>query len=146
MNYESMSDFEINKAVSMVVDFGDLVCFVNDEREVVYICEVDGAYSMNPVGDFNPCNNPADAWPIIIDNKISIEYDQSEDSWIAHQGDYLIGKYVSICGYRYQYSDKNPLRAAMIVFLMMNENTKSNEGDEEWALKTQRLEIVTTHA
>ena len=137
MNYESMSDFEINKAVATAwlpcdYDFDDKTETVDLVGCATYL----GAHGipderLEKYGEFNPCNNPADAWPIIIDNKISIEYDQSEDSWIAHQGDYLIGKYVSICGYRYQYSDKNPLRAAMIVFLMMNENTKSNECDEE---------------
>lgn len=119
MNYENMSDFEINKAVSMVVDFGDLVCFVNDEREAVYICEVDGAYSMNPVGGFDPCNNPADAWTIILENKISIM--NSDEAWEAsidfngdlnkHGTDEVLTKHIE---------DENPLRAAMIVFLMMN--------------------------
>lgn len=119
MNYELMSNFEINKAVSMAVDFGDLACFANDEREVVYICEVDGAYSMNPVGDFNPCNNPSDAWPIIIENEISIVDPIScglDKKWMASKF------YPEFNKKDIDWDDKNPLRAAMIVFLMMNKS------------------------
>ncbi|WP_193165671.1 phage protein NinX family protein, partial [Enterobacter hormaechei] len=61
------------------------------------------------------CNNPADAWPIITANKISI-YAMSEadkrGGWGAeafHPND------------AYSFND-NPLRAAMIVFLMMQES------------------------
>lgn len=64
---------------------------------------------------FDPCNNPADAWPIITANKISI-YAMSEadkrGGWGAeafHPND------------AYSFND-NPLRAAMIVFLMMQES------------------------
>ena len=50
-------------------------------------------------------NNPADAWPIIAANKINIDFQYG--SWpIAEYDEYI-------------YTDKNPLRAAMIVFLMM---------------------------
>lgn len=65
---------------------------------------------------FDPCNNPADAWPIITENRISIVWDCSEDAsaewWNAFdQFDDCRVQYQSI-----------PLRAAMIVFLMMQEN------------------------
>jgi len=59
---------------------------------------------------FNPCNNPADAWPIIVENKISlfaIRY--TESMWQAEH---------PITGI---FKHENPLRAAMIVFLMMQE-------------------------
>lgn len=64
---------------------------------------------------FDPCNNPADAWPIIYGNKISIEFDcgdstEPQTTW-CHMGNLS-------CGINYQ---SNPLRAAMIVFLMMQE-------------------------
>lgn len=63
------------------------------------------------------CNNPADAWPIIAEHRISIEFDgdnstEPQTTWchVCNLG--------RTCGADYQ---KNPLRAAMIVFLMMQE-------------------------
>lgn len=56
------------------------------------------------------CNNPADAWPIIEQNKISLTYHHSRGHWSAifnHEN-------ISMHG--------SPLRAAMIVFLMMKES------------------------
>lgn len=69
-------------------------------------------------GDFNPCNNPADAWPIIYRHKISIEFDgddstEPETTWCHARDMYRR------CGINYQ---SNPLRAAMIVFLLMQES------------------------
>lgn len=67
---------------------------------------------------FDPCNNPADAWPIILENRISIMQEIKCDcaafgGFSMHhsgQADW------DVCA-----CDKNPLRAAMIVFLMMQE-------------------------
>lgn len=51
-------------------------------------------------------NNPSDTWPIIVENKINIDFQYGE--WPAAEYS------------EYIYTDKNPLRAAMIVFLLMN--------------------------
>lgn len=62
-------------------------------------------------GIFTPCSDPSDSWPIIVDHKIDIQFRTSMPNPIpmAKNGDlYSI--------------DINPLRAAMIVFLMMQEN------------------------
>lgn len=56
------------------------------------------------------CNNPADAWPIIVENRIRIN-PILYTKWMAE--DYL--EDVSSC-------HENPLRAAMIVFLMMQDH------------------------
>ncbi|MBN9706208.1 DUF2591 family protein [Enterobacter roggenkampii] len=59
------------------------------------------------------CNNPADAWPIIVDNRISllsVECLNGDISWLAKN---------KACPSR---GDKNPLRAAMIVYLQMQES------------------------
>lgn len=56
------------------------------------------------------CNNPADAWPIIVENRILIK-PILYTKWMAE--DYL--EDVSSC-------HENPLRAAMIVFLMMQDH------------------------
>ncbi|CAM3451022.1 DUF2591 domain-containing protein [Klebsiella variicola] len=59
MDYSKMSDFEINKRVfSLVMNGRD--------------------WNRQGSGVFNFCNNPADAWPIITANKISI-YAMSEN-------------------------------------------------------------------
>ncbi|HEO1670808.1 TPA: DUF2591 family protein [Klebsiella aerogenes] len=60
-------------------------------------------------GVFNPCNNPADAWQIIESNGIGMRK-QSNGLWCATR-----------MGGAYPIYDDKPLRAAMIVFLMMQE-------------------------
>lgn len=60
------------------------------------------------LSDYDPCNNPADAWPIILSNKISINH-WCTGEWTA---DAIDGEFV--------FSD-TPLRAAMIVYLQMME-------------------------
>lgn len=66
-------------------------------------------------GGFKYTANPADAWPIITKNRISIVWDCSEDAsaewWNAFDQ-------FDDCRVQYQ---PNPLRAAMVVFLMMQE-------------------------
>lgn len=124
-DWQDKSDFEINKAVTVAlgveVTEGEFLKYQEANKPRV------PAKQDCPVHIWvDYCNNPSDSWPIIIENKISVEYDQSCDVWIAHQGDYLMGKYVSACKYRYQHEDKNPLRAAMIVYLEMN-GVKPNE-------------------
>lgn len=69
---------------------------------------------------FDPCNNPADAWPIIVDNGISLEcivINRHEKTWRAQ----FKPAYV-----KHHMNDKNPLRAAMIVFLMMQESKNAS--------------------
>lgn len=58
------------------------------------------------------CNNPADAWQIIANNHIGIApYPSKAFAWSSRHG---MASDLSA-------EDKNPLRAAMIVFLMMQE-------------------------
>lgn len=93
MDYSKLSDIEIDTMVSK-------------------IC--------SPEFHRNYCGNPADAWQIIIGNGISLYHDngnwQAEMTYYAPVGafgtDETCSKFVD---------DKNPLRAAMIVFLMMQE-------------------------
>ncbi|ELY6201974.1 DUF2591 family protein [Cronobacter malonaticus] len=64
------------------------------------------------------CNDPAAAWPIISKHRISIEFDgdnstEPQTTW-CHTTN--LGRTI---GTQYQ---KNPLRAAMITFLMMQES------------------------
>lgn len=62
---------------------------------------------------FNPCNNPADAWPIIAANHIAVVpyLHALPQAWPTALG--VISTFTT--------EDKNPLRAAMIVYLQMME-------------------------
>lgn len=114
-NYEEMSDFEINKAVALIVG----VTF-NDDGDPVRFVECDtGAYADFNEIEFDPCNKPEDAWPIITENKISIMFDSTDTRYEGEYHEWCDA--ISSCqkfGIQYQ---SNPLRAAMIVFLKMNE-------------------------
>lgn len=77
------------------------------------------ARCLNTLTEFD-YNNPADAWPVIVDNEITlfaprhlIHELQVEGMWGAQHFKVNHPKLVT---------DKNPLRAAMIVFLMMKES------------------------
>ena len=100
-DYESMSDFEINCAVAYHIGLSTVM---SDESL-----------------DFKPCNSWADAGLIIENHKISIKpvsrvrnYNEHYDAWEA-----------SVNGPHFEEENKNPLRAAMIVFLMM----KNKDGE-----------------
>jgi len=117
VDYSKMSDFEINLAVVHIVIGSGGYDWDSDKKEV-YLAAMDGGEFL-PNAYFDPCNNPADAWPIISDNRISLMYDQStekgnEAQWCLASSpcDKHIVDYVS---------PSKLLRAAMIVFLMMQD-------------------------
>ncbi|MBC3958686.1 phage protein NinX family protein [Morganella morganii] len=62
---------------------------------------------------FDPCNNPVQATPIIIENKISVNYIDKDIGWGAYHFDEEKGEL--------EIYDKNYYRAAMICFLMMKD-------------------------
>ena len=107
-DYSKMSDFEINKAVATAL--GMDVSGATEENNMMY----------DYVRDY--CNNPSDAWPIILVNGISVcspEHCITPNEWAA-------GRYESFDLYakRLHHGSKNPLRAAMIVYLMMKDEEK----------------------
>ncbi|MEI7177078.1 phage protein NinX family protein [Pectobacterium carotovorum] len=110
MDYSNFSDFEINKLVAKIhLDYEILHPFKNSKSAAV--SWGDGANFHK----FDPCNNASDAWAIVLDSKISIEWDVSDDAqsaWWSASDMYH--------DFNYTHST-NPLRAAMIVFLMMQE-------------------------
>ncbi|MCP4254888.1 MAG: DUF2591 domain-containing protein [Candidatus Scalindua sp.] len=118
MNYNELTDFEINKLVAEKLDKAGLLPYIvtfNDSNEVVYLCEKDSLSSIYPIAHFDPCNNPSDAWPIILDSEITLyapRHLTHKDSWGAQY--YVVNSPKII-------RDKNPLRAAMIVYLMLSE-------------------------
>lgn len=92
-NYEEMSDFEINCEVAKASNWTSK-SFAHEIHS----------------GKWNPCQNPSDAWPIIVDNEISINRWVLSDGWGADRFGH------------FDTRNDNPLRAAMIVFLKMNED------------------------
>ncbi len=117
MNYEEMSDYEINKEVSKYwdviskhLDLEDTEITFNDENETVYVIAENGVFEWLPVTYFDPCKNPNDAWPIIVDNGINLNRSSLQMDGYTWQA----GK-----DFKTQSRDKNPLRAAMIYFLKM---------------------------
>lgn len=98
-NYNEMSDFEINKAAEKLTG--------------MYCEDASGVY----VQSCDYCNNPSDAWPVIVESKISLSIWQNGHTWSAYRmttnDDWMIPEH--------EAKDENPLRAAMIVFLMMQD-------------------------
>lgn len=113
--YRDKSDFEINKAVAVIINGTDAVV---EKFGRIYINDEDRSAMVS----FGPCNNPYDAMPIIIENKITVAYDKLYETWCAHVGsvmgdgdwDYSIEPAINYC-------DDNYYRAAMICFLMMKD-------------------------
>ncbi|MEX5207855.1 DUF2591 family protein [Citrobacter freundii] len=104
MDYSKMSDAEINWKVAFHIG----------------LRTVEKAES----GDFNPCNNPADAWPIIVGKKLSII--NADDKWLCVPEDEPVNGVTGDAVHMIYSGDgaehENPLRAAMIVFLMMQDS------------------------
>ena len=105
MNYSDLTDYEINMRVALCGSSkilpevaGDIDVFIvpADEPQI-----------------FDPCNCPNDAWPISLEHRINIWPKNTNTDWRASR---LTPKQATTC-----HVDANPLRAAMIVFLMMNE-------------------------
>lgn len=102
-NYSEMSNQEIALRVAQLNEMYEDITFTAHDD---YVELGDGANWRK----FNPCNNPSDAWSIILDSRITISPITRGVLWQAFV---IYGKY--------EFVDKNPLRAAMIVFLMMKE-------------------------
>jgi len=119
MDYSTMSDQEINKAVAEIAINGDWFLEPTDESPSWFVnLGVQGKYTVK-LPDY--CNNPADAWPIISANRITIEYDAEHQcdvpvEWVTAYG--IDGLKVHLVAH--QPCDK-ALRSAMIVFLMMQD-------------------------
>ncbi|EOC3061154.1 phage protein NinX family protein [Cronobacter dublinensis] len=133
MDYSKLSDFEINCRVAIALGMKEHF-FMNAEGADNFDEEVPltdrGPIWQTPKyhvvtyrpsnGEcFNPCNNPADAWPIIASNQISLMYEEAMGKWCA-------GKPYWVDGCEWQLDidvmDANPLRSAMIFFLMIQES------------------------
>ena len=116
MNYKEMSDFEINLAAAKA-----------RYHQVEFIAEKEWVAVMGSGYRFDPCSNPLDAWPIILDNGISInKWDKSDSFWTADvERPKACDEYNTI-----EVKHENPLRAAMICFLLMKDAENDNRSTE----------------
>lgn len=129
MDYSQLSDFEINNLVALAIGAKVTDSYrVGDERETIYyslgedeFCVKRGYGSF--VSQFDPCHSPADAWPIIVDNRIAIIPDTAAGEWVAfneftlYEGDWMFASDPA-----HHSNGKNPLRCAMETFLIMQDS------------------------
>ncbi|HHN8391381.1 phage protein NinX family protein [Morganella morganii] len=101
--YRDKSDFEINKAVAIALGAYEVATDIFIDKNRRY--EFDKPKSQF---FFDPCNNPADAMPIINEYGISLIYQEREFQFATNDGNI-------------ECSISNPLKAAMIIFLMMKD-------------------------
>ena len=114
--YRDKSDFEINKAVAVYLGYTaeyeneSVTVFRNNNGGMPMVVSAAADSSDN----FDPCNNPADAMPIVIENRISIKsrFNGHYDEWYASRQ--LNKVHIDATGTNYY-------RIAMEVFLMMKE-------------------------
>ncbi|WP_369461918.1 phage protein NinX family protein [Citrobacter braakii] len=116
MDYSKLSDKEINKLVAFALGCKEVVpdIFMDDIRRYEF------DKPKNKSGNkfyFDPCNNPADAWPIIKDNMISLCAYKRENPGMKEVSWWEADNFCE-----HITRDDNPLRAAMIVFLMMQDS------------------------
>lgn len=113
MDYSKLSDFEINRRVADIAMNGTWHVKPshpdNDTGGWLY-----GSNGIQTYELPDYCNNPENAWPIIVEHKINIEWHEWKNSeWMPYA---LNNATMKSC-----YAT-NPLRAAMITFLMMQES------------------------
>ncbi|ELQ6160079.1 DUF2591 family protein [Cronobacter dublinensis] len=112
MDYSQLSDFEINKRVGSALGKE----LMPDDCQDLGLSGFSEVMLTN--GDFKDyCNDPADAWQIIRGNRIGIIPAPCPGEWKAAHRD--VGEDGTP---RHFTRHINPLRAAMIVFLMMQES------------------------
>ncbi|USR66137.1 DUF2591 family protein [Providencia stuartii] len=118
--YTELSDFEINKKVADLIGATPYPTGLTEYHSPA-VCGMENAIiikSPRKVGSFDPCNNPADAMPIIIDNGISIIFDTGCKAWVAG-----IACWVDGCEWQvsHEVERMNQYRAAMELFLLIKD-------------------------
>lgn len=104
MDYSKLSDQEINMAVAEIL-FPDRPVIESKSRPP---CACITGHEPSKWVDY--CNNPDDAWPIIVSHRIGLNF--VNGAWRAQS---------MVRGYDECVHD-NPLRAAMLVYLQLQED------------------------
>ncbi|WP_420517102.1 phage protein NinX family protein [Proteus mirabilis] len=102
--YTELSDFEINLLVAQSVLPETQYDVIKQTMDIIQFL-VDGSFGYR---FFDPCNNPADAMPIINEYGISLIYQDRKFQFATNDGN------IECC-------IANPLKAAMIIFLCMKD-------------------------
>lgn len=116
MNFSEMADAQICQKVGEIVSRDGLsIIGANGKAFIHHYSAPVGEYGGMCLGwkEFDPCSSWADAGPIIQDNGVSLTFIGKGH----HRGEWGAD---APPGKPYSYGD-NPLRTAMIVFLMMQE-------------------------
>ncbi|MFH2476668.1 phage protein NinX family protein [Citrobacter freundii] len=118
MDYSKLSDQEINGLVMDAISDGNQAYRGGDGSAIKLLHQINTVEFGEHVereevyAKFDPCNNAADAWPIIAKHQISVcAYHRANpgmkrESWWEAD---IFAEFIT--------RDDNPLRAAMIVFL-----------------------------
>jgi len=110
MNYDTATDFDINKAVAEALG---ILHEANTLEEIVWAkVPSDFEEGQEQIVIFSPCENPSDAWPIIVESGIDVLQNSNDATAFRPSG---------VNGAPVDYTHKNGLRAAMIVFLKLKE-------------------------
>lgn len=125
-DYSVLSDFEISCEVLAVFEPDINHMVLSDDKSCFYDCGPAGdGWNQIDIPDF--CGDPANSLPIIIDNKISLLNHRDDEGENIESTTWSATTNIDMTWFGgkdegFQHSDKNPLRAAMIVFLMMQDN------------------------
>ncbi|RTO61866.1 DUF2591 domain-containing protein [Enterobacter hormaechei] len=123
VDYSKLTDKDINKLVAFALGCKEVVpdIFMSDERR--YEFEKPKNKSGNKFF-FDPCNNVADAWPIIVGHKLSLI--NADNEWLCVPDDTAVdgttGDDVQMIYSGDGHVHANPLRAAMVVFLTLQDS------------------------
>lgn len=114
--YTELSDFEINRRIAEMDTKNRYVYFQKEQT-------IFRKFNNGQTQEFNPCNNPSDAMPIIKDNLISITHDGI--AW-----DVSCAKYpeLSVWSGLENYND-NFYRKAMELFLLIKDAENENNNN-----------------
>ncbi len=112
MDYSKMSDASVNEAVAKLVARDGLTVKKPDGEVFIHDYADFGEFKGFCTGwkVFDPCNNAADAWPIMAEHEINVLWNWNEE-----------GLHGATARPLHEYEHKNALRAAMIVYLQLQE-------------------------
>ncbi len=120
-NYEKMSDPKINKLVTEQMAWMEPGCTEVTFENHCFWAHATGMHAY-PIKDY--CNDVSVAWPIIVDNGISLTTEDCSNDWHADVMTCIDendkGVIMDVKDGCHNYGP-NPLRAAMICFLKMKD-------------------------
>ncbi|MCW2254032.1 hypothetical protein M2263_000123 [Providencia alcalifaciens] len=121
--YTDLSDFEINKKVAVNIVGLNLVVEKNNK---IYISEGDSGV----IARFDPCTNPIQAMPIIIENDIDLlNGENMMPELFGHHSAYTLHNFNTPIAADSIKEDKTIYRLGMEVFLMKKDAENENNNN-----------------